>query len=292
MTHLLTIHNQEAYMVFQIFGFSLLAMLIAIPIYQYVQKTSPELGWNYHGNVPTSQFTKLDVLGVCLAVLLPVSNILLSPFIDPTTIQEGSQLSGLAIIIISIISQAIPAGIAVLFLALRFNIFEILGLKRPDWKRIGIVVILGMVAILVFANIAGMVADPLLKSAFGERVHQAAVEMIFEAKQNNPKLLIGLAFLACVVAPICEEIVFRGYFYAVMKRLSCRFFAAIITGIIFGLVHCSMWSLAPLIVVGIILAIVYEFSGSIWAPIICHSLFNTMSTVYMIFFLDVTAQPY
>ncbi len=288
----MTIYNQEAYVVLQFFGLSLLAIAIAMPIYNHVRSTSPELGWNYHGNVPTSQFSKLDILGVAVALGLLILNILLLPFIDPAFLEGEGQLSGLSLIIAGMISQMIPASIAVLFLVFRFNIFEIFGLKRPDWKRIGIVVVLAMLSIILLANIAGAIAEPLLKQTFGEKNPQQAVQMMMDAKANNPKMLIGLAFLACIVAPICEEIVFRGYFYAVMKRYSCRFFSAITTGLIFGLIHGSMWSLAPLVVIGIILAIVYELTGSLWAPMICHCLFNTMSTVYMIFFLDVNNLPY
>ncbi len=288
----MTIFNQEAYVVLQLFGLSLLAIAIAMPIYYHVRNTSPELGWNYHGNVPTSQFSPLDILGVSVALMLLIINVVAVPFMDPAKLTETSDLSGLALVIAGIVSQLIPAGIAILFLALRFNVLEIFGLKRPDWKRIVIVVVLGMVGIIFLANIAGIIAEPLLKRTFGEKNPQAAVQMMLEAKANNPSLLIGLAFLACIVAPICEEIVFRGYFYGLMKRYSCRYFSAVITGLIFGLVHGSMWSLAPLVVIGIILAIVYELSGSLWTPIICHCIFNSMSTIYMIFFLDVNNLPY
>lgn len=288
----MTIYNHEVFVILQIFGLSLLAILIAMPIYHNVRKTSPELGWNYHGNVPTSQFNLLDTLGVTLSLLLLLSNILIVPFVDPKLLAGSEQLSGIALVIAGIVSQMIPAGIAVLFLALRFDLLELLGLKHPDWKRIGIVVLVGMVAIMILANLAGFITEPFLKHTFGEQNPQDAVKMMLDAKVNNPKLLIGLAFLACIVAPICEEIVFRGYFYGLMKRYSCRYFAAIITGLIFGLVHISIWSLAPLIVVGILLAIVYELSGSLWAPMICHCIFNSISTIYMIFFLDVNSLPY
>lgn len=288
----MTIYNQEAYVVLQIFGLSLLAILIAVPIYHHVRRTSPELGWNYHGNVPTSQFTPLDILGVGAALLLLLSNILALPFIDPEKLETAGELSGFTLIIAGIISQMIPAGIAILFLAFRFNVFDIFGLKHPDWKRIAIIVALGMLAIYALAGIAGYFAEPLLKQAFGEKNPQAAVQMMQDAKANNPQLLIGLAFLACIVAPICEEIVFRGYFYSVMKRYSCRYFAAVSTGLIFGLVHGSMWSLAPLVVIGIVLAVVYEISGSLWAPMICHCIFNSINTFILIFVIDANSLPY
>jgi len=288
----MTIYNQEAYVILQIFGLSLLAILIAAPIYQHVRRTSPELGWNYHGNVPTSQFTPLDILGVGAALLLLISNVIVVPFFDPEQLESAGEMSGFSLIIAGLVSQMIPAGIAIFFLAFRFNIVEILGLQRPDWKRIAVIVALGMLAIYMLAGIAGFIAEPLLKQTFGEKNPQAAVQMMQDAKANNPKLLIGLAFLACIAAPVCEEIVFRGYFYGVMKRYSCRYFAAVTTGLIFGLVHGSMWSLAPLVVIGIVLAVVYELSGSLWAPMICHCIFNSINTFILIFVIDANSLPY
>lgn len=288
----MTIYNQESYVILQLFGLCMIAIAIAFPIYHFVRKSSPELGWNYHGNIPTSHFERLDILGVIIASILFVSNTLIMPFIDVEALMAANETSPLATIISGIVTQLFPVGVIALFVCFRCNIFEIFGLRRPDWKRIAIVVGLGILAILLLANLAGVVAEPWLKRTFGEQNPQEAVKMMLEAKANNPKLLIGLAFLACIVAPICEEILFRGYLYGILKRYSCRFFAAIMSGLIFGVIHGSMWSLAPLVVIGILLAVIYEVSGSLWASIICHSLFNSMSTFYMIFILDANSLPY
>ncbi|MFC4996133.1 CPBP family intramembrane glutamic endopeptidase [Rubritalea tangerina] len=48
-------------------------------------------------------------------------------------------------------------------------------------------------------------------------------------------------------------------------------------GILFGAIHGQIWALIPLSIFGILLAILYEKSGSIWAPILCHAMFNSIN---------------
>ena len=58
--------------------------------------------------------------------------------------------------------------------------------------------------------------------------------------------------------------------------------AAIFTGVIFGAIHGQIWAVIPLSLFGILLAILYEKSGSIWACILCHGLFNTINVFFML----------
>ena len=272
--------------------YCLIAVAIAMPLYHFVRKSSPELGWNYHGNVPTTHLGPLDILGVSVALILPMLNIILAPFMPRELMEKAASEPGLSTIIANVISQFFFAGVVVLFIVFRANILDVFGLRHANWKRIAIAIAGGLACIYVVAPIVGYFAGLLLEKIGEGTQPQVAVQMILDAKKNNPTLLVGLAIMACVVAPICEEILFRGYLYGLLKRYSCRFFAALISGLIFGLIHASLTSLAPLVVVGIFLAIIYEFSGSLWAPIITHSIFNTVNVMAMIFFVNEADLPY
>ena len=78
-------------------------------------------------------------------------------------------------------------------------------------------------------------------------------------------------------APIAEEIIFRGYLYPVAKKYTSQWFAVLFTGVLFGVVHLNLMGLPQLALIGILLAILYEVTGSLWVPIICHMAFNGMS---------------
>ena len=55
--------------------------------------------------------------------------------------------------------------------------------------------------------------------------------------------------------------------------------AASISGVGFAVLHGVWWLIPALALLGIILALVYERSGSIWTAVITHGLFNSFTTV-------------
>lgn len=91
---------------------------------------------------------------------------------------------------------------------------------------------------------------------------------------GDPLAIVLLAIFAIVLAPIVEELIFRGCLYRFLKSQSTLLAAQIMSGILFSLIHFNLFSFLPLVIVGILLARVYEKSGSILTPICFHALFN------------------
>lgn len=77
----------------------------------------------------------------------------------------------------------------------------------------------------------------------------------------------------CVLAPICEEILFRGLFANRLARYGERS-GALVSAILFGLYHANLEQFFYAFVLGILLAYVYYRSGSLIAPIALHMLLN------------------
>ncbi|MBL9087182.1 MAG: CPBP family intramembrane metalloprotease, partial [Planctomycetia bacterium] len=89
--------------------------------------------------------------------------------------------------------------------------------------------------------------------------------------------LVALGVLGIVVAPVTEELLFRGAMFGSMRaRLGSRA-AALISSLIFAAVHQSLTALVPLLVLALVLCWVYERSGSLVAPIVVHMLNNASS---------------
>lgn len=86
-------------------------------------------------------------------------------------------------------------------------------------------------------------------------------------------LLIGIA------APISEEVCFRGMLFGGIRTRLPMWAAALAAGVVFGLLHYSTgWSAVPALVgLGAIFAVVYEKSGTIWAPIAMHMMNNAIA---------------
>lgn len=89
--------------------------------------------------------------------------------------------------------------------------------------------------------------------------------------------------MAVVMAPIAEEVIFRGYFYGVIRRYGGRIPALLISSLIFAAIHIHLPSVPGLFLLAIILCLLYERTGSLWASIAFHAAFNA-STIFCLIF--------
>lgn len=96
--------------------------------------------------------------------------------------------------------------------------------------------------------------------------------------------LVPVIVLAAVAAPIFEEFVFRGYLYGVMKRHAGGLWSALTTALLFAAIHQNPPAIPAYMILSLGLTLVYELSGSLWAPIIMHALFNSVSIVGILWF--------
>ena len=83
-----------------------------------------------------------------------------------------------------------------------------------------------------------------------------------------------MTLLAITVAPVTEEMIFRGGIFRYMRTRTPRWVALLVPALLFGALHANLASFVPLVVLGIILALAYERTGSITVPIFAHGLFN------------------
>ena len=104
---------------------------------------------------------------------------------------------------------------------------------------------------------------------------QQAVE-IFTAGAS-PATLTLLALFAVILAPVAEEIIFRGCIYRFLKSKLPTRLAMFVSGVFFACVHANLMALVPLIAVGYLLAHVYEKERNILVPICFHALFNLLT---------------
>lgn len=91
-------------------------------------------------------------------------------------------------------------------------------------------------------------------------------------------LVITLVFVGAVV-PFAEELFFRGLIYGWLRQRMSVSAAAVVSGLGFAVLHGIWWLIPALALLGIVLALVYERSGSIWASVVTHGLFNGLTTV-------------
>jgi membrane protease YdiL (CAAX protease family) len=85
--------------------------------------------------------------------------------------------------------------------------------------------------------------------------------------------------LIVVLAPISEEVCFRGMLFGGLRERLPRLAAALISGLIFGGLHAltGVSAVPPLIVFGFVLSLLYEKTGSVVPGIILHMLNNSVA---------------
>lgn len=180
-------------------------------------------------------------------------------------------------VLFSIGYQIFMAGVAVTIVSSRISPSSWLGLSWRQWPLVFVIAPVTVVAMwAIFAGLYAVGWMDFLEKLGVEQVQDAVV--IFQ-EEKDMFVVILMAIAAMIVAPICEEIVFRGYLYPVAKKYAGPWAAGIATALIFSAVHGSMSALLPLFIFGMVLVLLYELTGSIWAPMAVHFLFNSATVV-------------
>jgi membrane protease YdiL (CAAX protease family) len=147
------------------------------------------------------------------------------------------------------------------------------GLRRTAfWPTLGWAA-LGLVAFYLFAALYGVLVHPDAKQEITESLG---------ADQGTAGLIVA-GCVVMILAPLAEETFFRGFFYASLRTKFGIATAALVDGVIFGLVHYGFDGLdqlliiPPLIVLGVIFCLVYEKTGSLWPCVAMHAFNNAVA---------------
>jgi hypothetical protein len=107
---------------------------------------------------------------------------------------------------------------------------------------------------------------------FGLQI-QPELQQIFDGAAFPAVLFFGGA----VVAPVVEEIFFRGFVFTGLRGKWGWPTAALASAGLFALAHVLPTSFLPIFILGLIFAWLYQVSGSIWPAILMHMLTNSVA---------------
>jgi membrane protease YdiL (CAAX protease family) len=160
---------------------------------------------------------------------------------------------------------------------------EAFGFISPRLGRSLLLAIVVAMALLPIAWSLGQLSARVMSSFHIQPVVQSPVQMLQTGLPFGTKLLIG--FLAIVVAPFAEELVFRGLIYPTVKQHGFPRLALWGTSLLFAAIHNNLMILLPLTFLAVVLTLLYESTDNLLAPIFAHSIFNFVN------FFWVVAQP-
>ena len=148
--------------------------------------------------------------------------------------------------------------------------------KMPKWLIVpfAIIITLGM----------GLVSSLWLDFAYTQLANVPFVAQSVESFDSawstigeDPYIWVCLSVV--IFGPIAEELLFRGIIHNSIKKICNPYVAIVLSGLIFGIWHGEFVQSVYTTFFGIALAVVYEYSGSLWVPIGMHILNNFTSTL-------------
>ncbi len=151
----------------------------------------------------------------------------------------------------------------------------------------GCCLLLGLAAglgLVLIAMVLALLTSQLIHALGDQAEPQKLVTLIAEesSKKENIRTLIFFVVMAVVVAPIAEEILFRGILYPAIKQVGYPRLAVIGTALFFALFHVNLLTFASLMAVALVLIALYEFTDNLLAPIIAHAVFNASNLIMLI----------
>jgi len=157
----------------------------------------------------------------------------------------------------------------------RRSVWELLGLK---WHRVAACVgqgIAGFGVVVALLAIALSVLGQLGIERIVPLAPQAPVEVFLETR--SPLTFAIYFVLVGIIAPVLEELIFRGFVYGGLRRMMTVPAAALASALIFAAAHVAVpvGSLLAITLIGVVLAYLYERSGSLIAPMVTHAMYNS-----------------
>ena len=158
--------------------------------------------------------------------------------------------------------------------------FRNLRQKSSEWKKFSAIVISTLVGF--FSVIFSTFWVKLLVQIGVEHDKQEMVSLL--VYEEGGVQLITITFVV-LIAPIVEELLFRGLLLPSLVENLDEGFAIVLTGLLFGLMHLESWtSVPPLIVFGILLGILRQRYNSVVPAIIAHFINNLVVVCSLMLF--------
>jgi uncharacterized protein len=240
----------------------------------------PPAGWSIWGAIG------IYFLGLLIGQVLVAGAIFLAIGLDQVSATGAAGMPELA--------ATLGADVAIVI-----TIVVWLSTRHPGWvrvlrfpekgkrlKEIAIAIGLGPAVYIGTALVVAVIFSIVLGAISGQDA--TAPEQIDGESLSRAGQILAV-IVAVVVAPVTEELVFRGILFRSVRDRHGFWLGAIVSSLLFGLVHFlpAPWPdtvllMGTLAVTGMCLAAIYEWRGNLLSCIVTHMAFNTIGVVFIL----------
>lgn len=160
-----------------------------------------------------------------------------------------------------------------------------LGLRGlPTWTDI-LLAPIGYIASMAATMVVLLVIQAFVPSFNLQETQDVGFRM--ESLYSNADKMVAFAALV-ILAPIAEELIFRGYLYGKLRTRLSAIPAIILVSVLFGFMH-GQWNVGIVVgVMSIFLCIARELTGTIYAGILMHMIRNGLA-FYLLYINPISA---
>lgn len=199
----------------------------------------------------------------------------LKQLIDANILAEGSGFTVLA--------STLATGIFGVWIASRLCLVspalfvDAFGLRRQNGKPSGLgIVVWGYLAFCISIPLSWVLMKLNQMLVGHDTVVTNPLVLLLARADSWPEAII-ITLAPVIVAPIFEELLFRGFFYRMLRDRMGVYGAVLFTSFLFAAVHPSVLTVLPLFALGAVFALLYEATGSILPSIVAHAMHNLAS---------------
>lgn len=181
---------------------------------------------------------------------------------------SGAGLAQSALVVAAELAYLLPVMIVLLWKRIPWRH---IGFGRFDWGTLGIGcgTMLGAYVVILAHN--------LVITALGIAPQGQAILDVLNALDSPVWLIVA----AVVVAPLVEEIFFRGFLFQGFRQKYGWVNAMLLSSGIFAAAHLDPVSLVPTFLLGLVFSYVYHRSNSVWPSVLLHFLVNGSSALLL-----------
>jgi len=130
------------------------------------------------------------------------------------------------------------------------------------------------------------IASTLILDAIGYKSPPHPVFDIFFEEKRGGAILFFTVFVS-ILGPVTEEVFFRGFLYSAVRKRFGILWGVLLSGALFSALHANIAGFLPIMILGALMAFLYEKTGSLVTPIAVHILHNSIIVCFVLFIKEI-----